>query len=66
MYEPVLTPRTPAWRYRTTACGSRVTKSRSRPPGHGVVSADSADAALERIAELLGSHRVWDRFTQPV
>jgi catalase len=32
----------------------------------GVVTTDSADAALERVTELLAAHRAWDRFTQPV
>jgi hypothetical protein len=31
-----------------------------------VVTTDSADAALERVTELLAAHRAWDRFTQPV
>ncbi|MEU5227570.1 catalase HPII, partial [Streptomyces toyocaensis] len=29
----------------------------------GVVVAGSGTAVLERVRELLGSHRVWERFT---
>ncbi|MEW2164470.1 catalase [Streptomyces sp. NPDC007084] len=32
----------------------------------GVVSAETADAALEQLTELLGRHRAWDRFTPAV
>ncbi|WP_077797269.1 catalase [Streptomyces sp. JHA26] len=31
----------------------------------GVVVADSGTAALEQVTRLLGSHRVWERFTTP-
>ncbi|MYR40500.1 catalase [Streptomyces sp. SID5910] len=31
----------------------------------GVVVADSGTAALEQVTGLLGSHRVWERFTTP-
>lgn len=31
----------------------------------GVIVADSGTAALERVTELMGSHRVWERFTTP-
>ncbi|MFE9776502.1 catalase [Streptomyces sp. NPDC005931] len=32
----------------------------------GVVVADSGAGALERVSELMGSHRVWERFNIPV
>ncbi|MFF4536966.1 hypothetical protein [Streptomyces aureus] len=32
----------------------------------GVVSADTADTALEQLAELLARHRAWDRFVPSV
>ncbi|MFD7959107.1 catalase CatB [Streptomyces ardesiacus] len=31
----------------------------------GVIVADSGTAALEQVTELMGSHRVWERFTTP-
>ncbi|MFF7159719.1 catalase [Streptomyces sp. NPDC008139] len=32
----------------------------------GVVTADTGDAALERLTELMGHHRAWDRFSPAV
>ncbi len=45
-------------------------RGRARRVGHaadaaGVVVAASGTAALEQLTELMGAHRVWERFTTP-
>lgn len=36
------------------------------PDAPGVVTADSADATVQGVADLLAGHRAWDRFTPSV
>jgi catalase len=46
--------------------GAAVLATAGVPAGPGVVIADSGSDALGAVQELLGAHRVWERFTVPV